>query len=603
MSRTIKDARQIGLRKLLEQLGNRTHHEGTADSKPAGISELDNLLDSIDLELTQPLRLDASNPADLTINVGPAIVTNTENDRNRTIPHVGSLLPNDFASGTIVFPSTSGNSVVVTPGNDNILTVSNNEYIKVLIYLDANGDLNVLPGTPNAVEADANVLPPPTNSLPIGYVTLFNNAGTIDNLSQSSIFQFGTGAGGGGGQGDANSFIEMLRNRRDDSIFRAFTYYVASIDEDDDDIVDPSSTGEYDLVNSRYKLDTGEILLSTDMLDDLYKNNNTDLDKAELIVEFDEDAIDNAATFELSKDGGSNWETVETEQVGESGVFRGVVEFDPFAAGTPSTLQEITDPADTVDLGFGNGSANTLVGTKLSLSNVTTITEYSVEVAIVNGTPAGTLTPKLVKDNGSGLPSTNPVDVVHTAAAIDASTISVGTLATGISVSNVPVGEYHVVFEPDATYYATIAPFGTSNYISFARNASQYDSNTAYVSYFNGTNWQSAGLNTLIFTLEGFEPTQLDLRARITSSQDDILVKGFATLFDQDIGDVSFNRDQAYINALLLEFNRFGHSNPLYDNSVAGEGFTLRATNGKLVEVSIVWNGFNYVLDFAEVPE
>jgi len=191
MASTKIDARQVISRDTLQQL-----------APYATDKEVDDLLRSINSDTTSPLKLDASNPADRTINVGPAIVSNAESNRQKTIPHIGSLLPNDFTSGTVVFPSASGGAITVTPGNDNTLTVTSNNYIKVLIYMDVNGDLNVLPGIENAVEVDATVLPAPSGSLPIGYVTLFNNAGTIDTIIQSKIFQFGSGAGGGSGGGD-----------------------------------------------------------------------------------------------------------------------------------------------------------------------------------------------------------------------------------------------------------------------------------------------------------------------------------------------------------------------------------------------------------------
>ena len=207
MSRTANDARQVILRKFLEQIGNRTHHDGTSDAKAAGVSELDNLLDSIDLDLKQPLRLDASNPADLVVSVGPSVVANTESGRNKSITHIGGVLP-DLTSGTITFPATSGNTITVSPGNNNTLTVTSNNYIKVLVYMDSNGNLNVSLGVENATEANATVPAAPNNTLAIGYVTLFNNAGTIDNIAQSKIYQFGSGGGASSsGQGRINYIL------------------------------------------------------------------------------------------------------------------------------------------------------------------------------------------------------------------------------------------------------------------------------------------------------------------------------------------------------------------------------------------------------------
>ena len=201
MSRTIIDSRQITLRQFLQQIANSSTYAGVADAKPANQTELDNLLVAINDELTPLLSLSSDSPASLVLNVGAAVLTNSESSRNRSIPHIGALLPNTFSSGTITFPASSGGTITVSPGNNAILTVASGNYIKVLIYMDATGALNVLPGVENAVEASTSVLAAPKKTLPIGYVTLQNIAGVIQNVTQDKIFQFGTGAGGGSGSG------------------------------------------------------------------------------------------------------------------------------------------------------------------------------------------------------------------------------------------------------------------------------------------------------------------------------------------------------------------------------------------------------------------
>ena len=208
MSKSTTDSRRVLIRTFLEQLANRTSYEGTADAKPANTSELDNLLESIDSELTPLLRMDASNPIDLTVSIGGAIITNPESARNRSIPYVGTSIPNDFSSGTVVFPATSGGTVTVTPGNNGTLTLTNNNYIKCLVYLDSTGNLNVAFGTEGASEALATVPSPVEDTYAIGYITLFNNAGTISNITQSNIYQFdGLGASPSSSGGVESTFI------------------------------------------------------------------------------------------------------------------------------------------------------------------------------------------------------------------------------------------------------------------------------------------------------------------------------------------------------------------------------------------------------------
>ena len=142
MSRTVTDARQVTLRQFLQQIANATSYAGTTDAKPANQTELDNLLAAINDELTPLLNLSATSSPSLVVNVGAAVLANSESSRNRSIPHIGALLPNSFSSGTITFPAASGGAIAVSPGNNGILTVASGNYIKVMIYMDATGALN-----------------------------------------------------------------------------------------------------------------------------------------------------------------------------------------------------------------------------------------------------------------------------------------------------------------------------------------------------------------------------------------------------------------------------------------------------------------------------
>lgn len=198
MAKTVTDSRNVIKRgSRLEQLSSKAHYDSTADAKQASVSELDNMLDSVNAETTPPLRLDASDTPDLTVSIGAATVSNPETGRQKSIPHVGGVIP-AFTSGTVVFPASSGGNMVVTPGTNIPLTVASNEYVKVLFALNSVGEITVVQGASDAVEADALVPSAPANTLAIGFVSLFNNAGTIDNIVQSKIFQFGTGSGDGG---------------------------------------------------------------------------------------------------------------------------------------------------------------------------------------------------------------------------------------------------------------------------------------------------------------------------------------------------------------------------------------------------------------------
>lgn len=192
---TKTDARQIISRDQLQQLYPNLSGQ-----------ELDDLLRSIDSDLTLPCRMDASASPDLTVTLQSGIVSNAVSQRQRSLPFVGNSIPS-FSSGTLVFPATSGGNIVVTPGSDVVLTIPSNQYVKVLVSIDAGGQLVVSPGSADAVEANATPPAPSPTAMPLGYITVFNNAGTIDPIAQDQIFQF---MGGGGSSGSQSGFSQEV---------------------------------------------------------------------------------------------------------------------------------------------------------------------------------------------------------------------------------------------------------------------------------------------------------------------------------------------------------------------------------------------------------
>lgn len=163
---------------------------------------LDILLESINADLTPPLKVDATSTPSLVVDVGPAIVPNPESNRNKSISFIGTVIPT-FTSGTVTFPSTNGGTITASPGSTSILNLPSGDYAQALLSLDTSGNMAVSVGTPNAVQADALVPPPIASTLPFAYVTLFNNSGTIQNITQSNIFQLASGGSGSGGGGIA----------------------------------------------------------------------------------------------------------------------------------------------------------------------------------------------------------------------------------------------------------------------------------------------------------------------------------------------------------------------------------------------------------------
>ena len=178
------DARQSRQRAQLDQLSL------NSDVK------LDILLNLVNSELTPPLRLRQANPSTLSLNIDPVAVTTSSGTeghlRTKTIQPINGVLPT-FTGGSITFPGTSGGSITatgVTLFTAYTLTIPASNWIKVLIQVNSAGQILLSTGTVASTEAIASLPVAAPNTLAIGYVSMQNVAGTIQNVTGSRIYQF-----------------------------------------------------------------------------------------------------------------------------------------------------------------------------------------------------------------------------------------------------------------------------------------------------------------------------------------------------------------------------------------------------------------------------
>jgi hypothetical protein len=197
MAQTLFDVRQALYRNILQQIF--PYLTGKT---------LDLILSSIDQTLTLPLNVDATNPASLVVNVGPAIVSNTESLRNRSLSFIGTGIPT-FTGGTVTFPAASGGNITTSTGGSVILTLPSGNYCQVLLSMDSSGDLITTPGGASPTLAGAQVPAPPGGDTPFAYVTLQNIAGTIQNVAQADVYQL-MGSGGGSGSSSSVGFAQSV---------------------------------------------------------------------------------------------------------------------------------------------------------------------------------------------------------------------------------------------------------------------------------------------------------------------------------------------------------------------------------------------------------
>jgi len=175
------DTRQNRQRTVLDQISNST------DLK------LDTILNLMNDEITPILRLKSSNPIDRVINIGSEVIQTIDGSdghgRKRIVSPLEGIIPS-FSSGTVTFPAANGGNIVPSAGSSVVMDCPSNEYNKYIIGLNKDGDIKIYQGTPNASEASVVLPTTEVNIFAIGLISVFNNAGTVDNIPDSSIYYF-----------------------------------------------------------------------------------------------------------------------------------------------------------------------------------------------------------------------------------------------------------------------------------------------------------------------------------------------------------------------------------------------------------------------------
>jgi hypothetical protein len=504
------DARQVISRDTLNRLAL------------ASGTELDDLLRSINAEATPPLHLFASSTPNLVLNVGSINVQNPLTLRNRTIPHIGSLLPT-FTSGTITFPASNGGTITVSPGTNGTLVCPSNQYVKVTIYLTSIGNMGVVVGAANAVEASATVLPAPSGTFEIGYVSIFNNAGTIANITDTKIFQMVGGGGSGSGTGNANEFVDEMKIRLFDSYFEYFTPNVIALATNS--LIDGSSTGTYNLVDNTYDMNNTQFLLSTQMFDAEWLLTEEDSRQIEVITDWYSGSEETStAQVQVAIDG-TNFEAMTMERLGTTERFRGYKVLAEPAVSNRSEYAAANENSDQ-ELNASTAQARATPFTLASKSAIREITAYLNKV----GSPLGTFRVRLVRDS-AGQPSTALTDLIYESAPQNVTSLSAGDNAVVLSdlKAILPAGTYWLSVITDAAYKTS---FITSTTVLRWR-ANSAGPNAS--SIFNGTAWSTSAGVSLTYLLRGHV---YDLRVKVISSAASRKLNGYAVFYAEKITNV-----------------------------------------------------------------
>lgn len=148
----------------------------------------DKIVESINSDLSPHFRILAN--GSLTVVVEAENIQNPQTLVNRAVAPVGGFIDPAFTSGNLVLPPASGGVITVTPGVDVPLDVTENELCKVLIYVNASGELGVKVGRSSATLAAAVTPSLPNKCYSIGFIVVVNTAGVIQPVSLSDVYRF-----------------------------------------------------------------------------------------------------------------------------------------------------------------------------------------------------------------------------------------------------------------------------------------------------------------------------------------------------------------------------------------------------------------------------
>ena len=452
--------------------------------------------------------------ADRILNSGQKLIQSL---KNLVLSFDGAEI--DFSTGSVY----ASDGVTALGVNFTPATITASEYF--------NYSITVIPSAvnvDNTITAQLIVLPAASSNvvkasaakaafakgIQLGQVTVQENAGGIQDITQADISQLGTGGGSGSGTGDANSFTENLKHRLTSSYYEFVTPVVFEIDEDN---FENAATASFDIANGVYGFSAAaQYFESIQLFDAEFLADDDDSRQVELHAEwFDSASRDDNAVYQVSLDG-VNYENVTMTRQGLSQKFTG--------------NKTLSVPPSVSISAQGVGSTNTeldatslqAISAPFTITDKAAVNNLTLEIDKL-GSPAGSFIVSICEDS-----SGSPGDVLFSKIAL------VSTLSSGLNAlvfntfRNVLVpGNYHIVIQTDAAYKSG---FSTGvNAIRVLTTASGGDDLV-----YNGVVW-SAGTVDLKYVLSGHE---YDLRVKVTSSAGSKKLKAFGIFYDEHIGDV-----------------------------------------------------------------
>lgn len=374
------------------------------------------------------------------------------------------------------------------------------------------GQILVIPAaSSNAVLANAPRAAFPSSGIKLGNIYVQEDGvGSILNISYANIVSLGVGGSGGGGTGDANADLTRYQDRLNLAPFGYANTNIASVDEDGQ--LDGTSTATYDIPSGNFKFldSTAQVLLTTQQVDADFLAEELDLSTIELYAIWDIDAIDTAATYEVSRDGGGEFQAITMSRIGNSDSYRGLYSFVDEAANAFNQEYAVANADSLKDL---NDASAQEISQKFTVAATTVYKNIITYINKNQITSTGRFCVEIVKDD-VGSPSTDPNDSMWISAGQSIDSLAVGNNVVNISAQFVlAAGDYHMIIRPDDAYRIA---YTTNNLDKISVRMDSSAGPTPNLRTWNGTVWSAevAG-QTVVYRLEG---RVLDVRVRITSS-------------------------------------------------------------------------------------
>lgn len=399
-----------------------------------------------------------------------------------------------------------------------------------------SGQILVIPATAsNAVLASAPKAPFPGSGIKLANVYVQESGGGIANIDYDNLITLGVGGSGSGGTGDANADLTRYQDRLNLSPFEYANTNIASVDEDSQ--LDGSSTATYDIPTGNFKFldSTADTLISTQQLDTDFLDEGIDISTVELFTIWDLDSIDTSATYELSRDGGGEWQSMTMNRIGNSDSYRGLHTFADEASNAFNQEYAVANADSLKDLDDTSAQA---ISQKFTVAATTVYKNVITYINRNNLDSVGKFCVEIVSDD-AGAPSTDPNDVVWTSPIQNVTDLAVGNNVVNISSQFVVVaGDYHMIIKTDDEYKTQYTADNTDK-ISVRMDSSAGP--TPNLRTYNGTVWSAEVADeTMVYRLEG---RVLDVRVRITSSAtaDDKFLSSYGLFYKYEDG-IEFTR-------------------------------------------------------------